>query len=208
MGTDLEDYILQLLEYLKNNLSKCSSISSTRGTEANIISNENDILQILSGVKILIRHYFFEADYMLTTKMQEKLIDSQSCKKSKEFVENTRNRILNIIGELLIKSQKIWKLGKPKVVKNFKLSHSGILPFTDKCYTDTLNMYYKDEFTFGQVSKEFTSYQSAIINILKPVVETYPEQTIKSILNVWISEHEKNNDDVLRKIVYSLITID
>lgn len=209
-GERLENCIIQIVGYLKNNLAKCSSMSTTRTTEGNLIANENDVLQILSGIKTVVHHYFFEADAVLD---REELIElqkfnnPQAWKKNKEYVERTRNTMLDTIGELLIKGQRIWKLSKPKVVKDFKLTHIGILPFTNKCYSDTLDMYYKEGFTFESVSKGFTSYQEAIIKIMTPVVIKYPNQTIRSVLNIWLNEHYRNNDEALRKIIDILVSL-
>ena len=203
LGDKLENFICEIVGFLKNNLSRCSSISTTRATEIEIIANENDVLQILTGLKSLIHHYFFDAENVLNDK---EIIDLQKevnsdRKKYKEYVDNTKKSILESIGGLLINSQKIWRLSKSKVIKDFKLTHSGILPFTDKCYSDTLDMYFNEKFTFELISKEFTSYQEAIIKIMKPVIDKYPNQAIKSILSVWIEEHNKNNDETLKKIV-------
>ena len=203
-GENLEDYIHKIVGFLKNNLSKCSSMSDARNNES-VIANENDVLQILSGVQSLISHYFFEADSLVERREiieLQQYLKNDSWKKTKEYIEKTRNSILNTIGEFLIKGQRIWRLIKPKVVKDFKLTYNGILPFTNKCYSDTLEMYFKEGFTFESVTKQFTSYQEAIIRIMSPVVTRHPKQAIRSILNVWYEEHQKNHDKTLRKIVF------
>eukprot|EP00826_Nyctotherus_ovalis_P059178 TRINITY_DN8207_c0_g1_i2.p1 TRINITY_DN8207_c0_g1~~TRINITY_DN8207_c0_g1_i2.p1 ORF type:complete len:415 (+),score=97.23 TRINITY_DN8207_c0_g1_i2:71-1315(+) len=202
-GENLEGYIQRLTGFLKNNLANCSCMSTARATES-VIANENDVLQILSGIHSLVQHYFFEAESFVEKDeviVLQKFLKNDSWKKSKEYIEKTRNNILNTIGEFLIKGQRIWKLSKPKVVKDFKLTHNGVLPFTNKCYSDTLEMYYKEGFTFEAVARNFTSYQEAMIRMLTPVVAKYPKQTIRSILNVWHIQHQSSNDETLCKIV-------
>lgn len=205
MGERLENFIAKIMKFLSNNLYRCSAMSGAKATEEKYIANENDILQILKGVKSVIHHYFFHADPELDRNDQinlQKLIGISSGKKAKAFTEATRNMILNDIGEILINAQKIWKQPKPKVIKNFKLTHYGILPFTNQNYSDTLDMYYKEQFSFAQIMKEFTNYQEEIIAIIQPIIERFPDQVIKSILNVWLREHSKANDEILRKLVF------
>eukprot|EP01022_Parablepharisma_sp_SALTPOND_P013010 TRINITY_DN1703_c0_g1_i1.p1 TRINITY_DN1703_c0_g1~~TRINITY_DN1703_c0_g1_i1.p1 ORF type:complete len:1281 (-),score=121.11 TRINITY_DN1703_c0_g1_i1:5341-9183(-) len=204
MGDKLELFITQIMKYLSSNLSKCTAMAGAKTAEEKLIANENDILQILGGVRSVIHHYFFEADLELDKESRvtlQKQVGLPSGKKAKACVELTRNRILATIGELFINAQKIWRQPRPFVIKNFKLSHTGILPFTNQSYSDTLNMYYKEKFSFELIAREFTSYQEGIIAIVLPIIEKHPDPVIKSILNVWLREHHRMNDEALRKIV-------
>ena len=219
MGEGLEITINLIMRYLSNNLAKCSSISGAKSGEEKPIANENDILQILGGVKAVIHHYFFEADTELDKEDRialQKHIGAPYGKKAKACVEITRSKILANIGELCINCQRIWRQPQPRVIKNFKLSHLGILPFTNTNYSDTLDMYFKQKFRFALIAEEFTSYQESILSIILPIIERFPgihrsltqriDQVIKSIVNVWLREPERKNDEALRKIVHILYT--
>ncbi len=218
MGEKLVFTINNVMTYLSRNLAKCSAVSGSKTEGERCIANENDILQILGGVKSVIHHYFFEADAELDREdhvVLQKLIGIYYGKKAKACVEATRNNILASIGGLFINCQRIWKQPKPKVIKNFKLSHLGVLPFTNQNYSDTLDMYYKDKFSFALIEKDFTSYQASVIAIVLPVIQKYPgillahnlpriDQVIKSIVDVWMEELDRHNDEALRKLVLSL----
>ncbi len=177
LGENIEFMINHIMKYLSNNLAKCSAVSGSKVEGEKCIANENDILQILGGVKAVIHHYFFEADAELEREDRialQKLMNMPSGKKARVCVDRTRMSILENIGGLFINCQRIWKQPKPKVIKNFKLTHIGVLPFTNQNYSDTLDMYYKEQFSFALIEKEFTSYQQGIIAIVLPIIQRHP----------------------------------
>lgn len=179
MVDQLNEIVMHLIKCYCKNLSICSAVSVVKDGDAKKIANENDILQILGGVKELIHFFFFAAEKELDKQDRidlQKLIGLPSGKKAKLQVEEARTTMLTIFGDLFFYCLHIWKQPDPKCIKNFKLSYNGILSYGQEEYSKTLSDF-SDYLKTALSEKEYTNYQRAFTLIIGPVIEKYPSKT-------------------------------
>jgi hypothetical protein len=178
MVDQLNEIVMHLIKCYYKNLEICSAVSIVKDGYNKKIANENDILQIMVGVKEIIHFFFFAAEKELDKQDRidlQKLIGLPSGKKAKDQVEKARTAMLAIFGDLFFNCLHIWKQPEPKCIKNFKLSYNGILSYGQEEYSKTLSDF-SDYLKNAQYEKETTNYQRTFILIIGPVIDKYPSK--------------------------------
>jgi len=178
LGEKFEIILSQLFAILCNALSLCSTVATIKSSDSvgvKNISNQNDIMQIIAGMKSMLHFCFFEVDEEMAkpeSMEYQRILGQYKTKKLKTCIEDIRKAILLATGGLILSFEKLWKVHKSRIEKDFNFQVKGMLPLTEEDYANIINSFELHAFSFISLEMKLPIYQKAIISLLQPLIHT------------------------------------
>lgn len=184
-GEKLEDVMQQAVLSLCSQLAFYTQYANLSGNANRIedseeeneilVINENDILQVMKGLKSILHFIFFEAEKNIDSQaILVKGLDVITPKSAKENARKTKSSLLSVLGDLLVSLMRLWKFPNPQISKDFKFSLGGILGYSVKDDTFAFDLYVKEQFNVKNIRKELTLYQNLIVSLFEPIFREEP----------------------------------